>query len=50
MQILAGSKSVVCFVVSQVILTTGISYGADLSDRFGLPVIEDVGGIPPGEW
>ncbi len=34
----------------QVILVTGISFGASLNERFGLPVIENLGGIPPGEW
>ena len=43
------SLSRVCVCV-KVILITGISYGAMLSDKFGLPVISDVGGIPPGKW
>lgn len=34
----------------QVILATGISFGAMLHDRFGLPIIRDLGGIPPGHW
>ena len=35
---------------AQVILATGISFGAMLHDRFGLPIIRDRGGIPPGNW
>ena len=35
--------------LDQVILVTGISYGADLSGRFQLPVVSNLGGIPPGE-
>ena len=35
----------------QVIVATFISYLAQLSRRFSLPVIEDAGGgIPPGRW
>ena len=28
----------------------GISYGANLSEKYNLQVINDVGGIPPGKW
>ena len=37
---------------SQVILATGISFGAMLNQRYGLPIINspETGGIQPGEW
>lgn len=39
-----------CVSLPQVILATGISYGAMLTQRFDLPDIELLGGILPGEW
>ena len=34
----------------QVIVATVISFAANLSMRFNLPVIDDLGGILPGKW
>lgn len=36
--------------ITQVILSTGISYGAKLNEKYHLLVINDVGGILPGKW
>ncbi len=38
------------FYVRQVILATGVSYGAMLNERFELPIINNLGGIPLGLW
>ena len=36
--------------ITQVILSTSISYGAKLNEKYNLQIINDVGGIPPGKW
>ena len=36
--------------ITQVIISTGISYGAKLNEKYHLLVINDVGGILPGKW